>query len=205
MSPARPRRSLDGVYTVLLCAAFAVVGAVMAVRSLAERPNPAQGTAAGLVVAAALGCVSAGLVAAAAFGPLSRSPADLMWLATSPISRGGLLFPRFAAVVGTGAVAGLAAVGVVVPRALFSGHAPYVVLIGVAAGVTTAAAAVLAQTAARDPARLLRGTAAVTGLAAVAAAGAVVTGGWQGGPVTGASLDGRWAAPALLAGALAAG
>jgi hypothetical protein len=204
MSSARPRRSLDGAYTVLLCAAFAVVAAVMAVRSLAERPNPATGTAAGLVVAAALGCVSAALVAAAAFGPLSKSPADLMWLATSPISRGGLLFPRFTAVVGTGAVAGLAAVGVLVPRALFSGHAPYVVLIGVAAGVTTAAAAVVAQTAARDPARLLRGAAAVTGLAAVAAAGAVVTGRWQGGHVTGASLDGRWAVPALLAGALAA-
>ncbi|GAA2567694.1 hypothetical protein GCM10010435_46780 [Winogradskya consettensis] len=140
---ARGRWSADGIYTVVLSAAFAV----LAVATSARGPGIA------LTVAAPAGAALA-LWAAATFGPLGLSRPTLMWVATGPVSRRDLLLPRLTAVLGVGGTTGLLTVLV--------SHAPTAGLLVLAAatGVLLAGVAAGIQITARNATPILRTLAA---------------------------------------------
>ncbi|MFY1696622.1 DUF6297 family protein [Solwaraspora sp. WMMA2101] len=179
---------------------FLLVAIVTAARTLAAATSDGSDLPSSLLLAATLGCFAVILAIAAAFGPLSAPPAALTWLATSPVSRRGLLLPRFAAVVTAGAVAGALFAILVLPY-LPARDSVALVGLGLALGVTTAAGAALTQVVVRRPERLLRGTAAVAGLAAFATAFADISGFWSGPPVRGLLPGGApWVVGAVLTG-----
>ncbi|PYC66679.1 hypothetical protein C7C45_23860 [Micromonospora arborensis] len=157
---AREQWSSDGLYTVGLAVVFLLVTIGAAVRGYLLHADETGPATTGAVLAVALGSVAVLLAAAAVAGPLGAGAAALSWLATSPMRRAEMLRPRFVAVLGAGLVGGL-------PMAVLAAR-PVIVAPALALGVATAAAAVLVQTSVRDPARVLRMSAAVCGVAAVA-------------------------------------
>jgi len=157
---ARERWSADGLYTVALAVVFLLVTIGMAVRGHLLHAGETGPATAATVLAVALGGAAVLLAGAALAGPLGAAASALSWLATSPMRRADMLRPRFVAVLGVGLLGGL-------PLTVVAAR-PAVVVPAFALGVATAAAAVLVQTSVRDPARVLRISAAVCGVAAVA-------------------------------------
>ena len=158
---AREQWSADGLYTVGLAVVFLLVTVGAVGRGYLLNADATGPATPDTVLIVALGSVAALLGAAAVAGPLGTSAAALSWLATSPMRRAALLRPRLLAVLGAGFAGAL-------PLAVIAGR-PAVVVPAFGLGVATAAAAVLVQTSARDPARALRMAAAACGVAAVAA------------------------------------
>lgn len=156
----RERWSTDGLYTVALAVVVLLVTIGMAVRGYLLHVGETGPATTGTVLAVALGSAAVLLAGAAVAGPLGTTSAALSWLATSPMRRAEMLRPRFVAVLCVGLLGGL-------PLAVVAAR-PVVVVPAFALGVATAAAAVLIQTSVRDPARVLRISAAVSGVAAVA-------------------------------------
>ncbi|MGC4815769.1 DUF6297 family protein [Micromonospora sp. DT228] len=156
---AREQWSADGLYTVALALVFLLVMIGTAVHGYLLDTDRAGPASTATVLAVALGSVGALLAGAALAGPLGTSAAALSWLATSPLRRAEMLRPRLVAVLGAGLVGG-------VPLAVVAAR-PTVVVPAFALGVATAATAVLVQTSAPDPARVLRISATVCGVAAV--------------------------------------
>lgn len=157
---AREQWSPDGLYTVGLALVFLLVTIGAAVRGYLLHAGEIGLATTGDVLAVALCSVAVLLAAAAVAGPLGTGAAALSWLVSSPMRRAEVLRPRFVAVLTAGFVGGL-------PMAVLVAR-PVIVAPALALGVATAAAAVLVQTSVRDPARVLRMSAAVCGVAAVA-------------------------------------
>jgi hypothetical protein len=176
---ARTRFTWDGVYVGVLCAVFAVITLVTSTRDLTWHVLGRTGSdGAHLFAGAVLFCGAVILAVAATFGPVSASPATLMWVATGPVDRRALLWPRFAGVAALGAVVGAVPVLIGLPFLPSAAAVWTAVAISGCAGMAAAAGATVVQAAAREPGRALRAIAAVTGIAALIVAATPQTEMW---------------------------
>jgi hypothetical protein len=187
---ARTRWSWDGIYVGVLCAIFAVITVVTSTRDLTWNVLGRSGAGgAHLFVGAELFCCAVILAVAATFGPVSATPATLMWVATAPLDRRPLLLPRLTGVIVLGAVVGAVPVLIGLPFLPSAAAVWTAVAIGGCAGMATAGGAIVIQAAAREPGRVLRAVAAVVGLAALTLAATPRTETWwRSWPASGSYL-----------------